>query len=886
MVICFFLVGVLILVPYKSTSYAAPVITPLGQYALPDGSPARIATGSDGKLYVTSLSRGLVAIYSNNGLLLSGMRSLKSPLGIAVDDFGNMYISDVKKNSVGVYTGAGELLYELGAGDGEFGLPNDIAVSHFGRVYVTDSTAHVVKVYSTAGSYLSSFGAGLLSYPTGIAVYDADGETNGEVFVIDLNNNNIRVYDLNGTLKRSIRGGGGMMGGGALLRPLGLAVDNSNLYVADAFYSIVAVFDKNSGVKTASIGTYGSGSNEYKTPIDLVIDPDNKMFITNYGNNRLEVLGLDSFSGLQIEPSSLSFTVYQGGEPVTHSIQVSAIGTDVSWTAVASHPLLSLSATSGTTPAMVDVTVTPGNVSLGIYNEEITFITASGTEAVLPVVVEVKKPELFVSPQSLSFVYQLKSDVIPTDSVLITATATGISWNAFSSSPLLTIDKTAGITPDSLHVSFADAIRNLAPGDYDTQITVDAGDVIGSPAVITVHLTVIKKGKIRVQTNLADAVFSIAGPERFTGTGTDWTAENAPEGSYSITFSHVSGYRKPLAQSFTITTGAVTEVTGIYTKKSLATHLVAGSNDPSGGILRILTIEGVPVLTLVPFDNPSVVKVATGDLDGDGIDEIIVTNGKNIIKVFSADGLEIASHTFNLIGAFANLEITTADIDQDGKAEILAAFKGFIMAFRLNRNTIEAYRYIMYGGETVTLAAGDVNGDGRKEMLVASNSEIRAYTMNPAKILWSRPLQEQTAIKRFDTMNPYMFIWNSLPEKQGIPHIAAGDLNDDGIDEVCIASGSAPANVPAVRCLQGDGTDNGIAFDAFGEYNYAHGASVALGDFDGEGRDELAAGAGPHPVNEPLITIFDADSPFIVRTIQAFGGFYGVNVSFGRFGRE
>ena len=220
-----------------------PIINPVDIYAVSSGSPAGIAAGTEGKIYVTDPMNGLVNVFSNNGLSLGSLHSGSSPLGITADQTGNLYVSDLKDKNVGIYDPNGNFILKLGSGDGEFVFPNYMAVSGAGKVYVTDSKANMVKIYSTLnGVQAGSFGAGLLNFPTGIAVDD----NTGEVFVIDHNNLYVRVYGLTGNLIRSIRFNTSALSN-KILAPLGIALDSTRIYVTDAFHSVIAVFDRGNG---------------------------------------------------------------------------------------------------------------------------------------------------------------------------------------------------------------------------------------------------------------------------------------------------------------------------------------------------------------------------------------------------------------------------------------------------------------------------------------------------------------------------------------------------------------------------------------------------------------------------------------------------------------
>ncbi len=279
-----------------------PLATSLGNYTESLQAPARVATDSEGRLYVTEPKAGQVVVFDAFGRHVATRGGFARPLGIAIDPQGNIYLAEEASGSVSVFNPQWSFLYKLGIGDGEFQLPNHIAVgpvSSGQRIYVSDSKANAIKVYAGA-ALTSQFGSagqgdGQFDFPTGICV-----STNGEAFVVDQNNDRCQVFNSGGTFLRAFNLGASNPSG----RSQAAFLDKTGrLYVADTFQGMVKVFDAETGGILSTVGAFGAFPGQLASPAGLVLDPFNRLFITSANSRRVELYGLDAFLHLTTQPA-------------------------------------------------------------------------------------------------------------------------------------------------------------------------------------------------------------------------------------------------------------------------------------------------------------------------------------------------------------------------------------------------------------------------------------------------------------------------------------------------------------------------------------------------------------------------------------------------------
>jgi sugar lactone lactonase YvrE len=842
--------------------------------------PIRVAVDSQGNLYVTEASKNLVVIFDNKRQYVKSF-SVPYPVGIAVDPAGKIYVGSGAsgkktgyKNSVTIYNADLTLAGKLGAGEGEVGYPNDIAAGTDGKIYVADTINHVIKVYDPASGAKFSFGgpgstSGRFKRPVGVAVSDTAGAA-GEIYVADrpvvstasgpTDGARIQVFDKNGQFLRSFGQFGTLIG--QITSPVGISVDKAGLlYVTDSYQNVVHVLNPADGSPVGAGGLYDPAKPMYN-PMGVLVTGNGLVYVVSLrgeGNKgRIDVYALDGSVTMEVNPLSLTFvgTQYAGNpDPQTIVIANTGSGT-LNWSATVDQDWIILGKQDPVGPRSAGGLAVGVNISafgVGTYKGTITIDSGFGQKQAVGVTLSVVQPPILnISNGWLTFAAKKGTNPAAQGITLGVDNLTGpVNWGIASDSPAwLAVSPASGTISAAALTAAATVSVNttgLKAGSYSGLLNVTAPGAIGTGSKVTVSLTVTPSTKINVNTNRPEAKFSITGPATYSGSGAAWSVEDVPAGDYTVTFDAVAGYKKPLPQAKSLAGDGEVTFSGNYAswqelaaKKNIV--VAKGPGVKNDALVKAYKNSGNPVaFDLVALSTRFGANVAVGDIDGDGVAELIVGAGDGAtnpatVRVFKNDKTQVLE--FVPFGALNGARVAAADLNGDGRAEIIVspaggsdnAGKVAVFTFdpaqkKMVATGIEftAYAYA-YGAN---IAVADLDGTGKPVIVTAPGFGKQ----NPALVkLWKLDTTSQVGSWTATLLKDI-----SLGGAYGAT-VAAGDIDGDGKDEVIVGTSGDNAMVTVIRA---DGSRSG--FKAFDKYS----VNVAAADLDGDGTAEIITATGP-----------------------------------------
>ncbi len=279
-------------------------------------------------------------------------------------------------------------------------------------------------------------------------------------------------------------------------------------------------------------------------------------------------------------------------------------------------------------------------------------------------------------------------------------------------------------------------------------------------------------------------------------TGVVRVTDAHPAGTYTVTVTAFDGGGATATKTFTLT--VATPVTCNPVRFAAAANFGAG-------------------------DFP--ISVAVGDFNGDGKQDLAVANEfSDNVSILLGDGAGNFSAPANFGAGDNPFSVAVGDFNGDGKQDLAVANQesnNVSILLGDGDGTFSAPTNFGAGSAPYSVAVGDFNGDGKQDLAVADGGS------DAVSIL----LGDGTG----NFSGPTNFSAGYNPDS-----VAVGDFNGDGKQDLAVANpcnGSCDSS-GSVSILLGDGAGN---FSAPTSFIVSIGAgSVAVGDFNGDGNQDLA----------------------------------------------
>lgn len=285
-----------------------------------------------------------------------------------------------------------------------------------------------------------------------------------------------------------------------------------------------------------------------------------------------------------------------------------------------------------------------------------------------------------------------------------------------------------------------------------------------------------------------------------------------------------------------------------YPNGTLAIHK---NNTTPGTAITVTSFpSGVQSLT-----NQLPIGLTSGDIDGDGKSDIVLaelapTSPALVSKLSIFKNTAIPSKIDK--GSFpyrvnfdatqdANADVEVADLDGDGKLDVVLVRPGFVSIYRntsqvgaINSATLAPRIDLVIGQNSTSyakLAVADLDLDGKKDIII-SNGDL-----NSISIIKNNCVPGLISPSSFDSK--FEITTGNKPER-----IAIGDLNGDGKPDLAVANNQS-SNVSVFKNLTTSSSNGRTQFDAssfelVGNLTAGSGtAGVAIADFDLDGKSDI-----------------------------------------------
>ncbi len=756
------------------------------------------------KVYVADSAANAVRIYDiNSKALLMSITSVSAPAAVAVSATGDVVVLDRPSVVLGdgatlgsrgqVFASDGSLkatLFSNGpldSGAAVVSAPGGAAVDGQGRIYVSDASGGELQVYDATGAYLGRFdlaaitqngqadgmaigtdGRLLVAEPGAVAVLGVDAYTALNVTPAALDFSSVGCSSSTGSQNLYIANNGS----GSLAWTLS---SDSAWIVPDATSGSI------NGSGTDSVGvslnTTGLTAGSHTGHI-TVSGPGASVRVAVTVNVASSVGISASPKAINLGANSVSSTT----APLTLTL-----GTDASWTATADQGWVQISPASGTTSGTMNVSANSAGMATGIYTANITIAAGCSADTV----------------------------VVPVKLTVVVGAAINVTTNVAGAS--YTITGPNGTMTGSGSKSFT-----VGAGTYTVAFNAVKGYKTPAPVTQTLAdggaLSVNGTYQSMKQTNQI-IVSEGVGPCAATQTIKAFSAKGIQQAAYAVVDYCVGD----------TTTGYTTSAGIMNTSNPDLTADLIVANVDGDGTNAYKDTGMADFDTYIAAFSGNTGSVATADFDLDGLSDIVLgdaPDGSGEYAVYSPTSSGSDTYVNQFDGTYdsgcgtAGTSVAAGDVDGDGIPEIITA-----CASGANTTPEAIISWVDTSGgpgswtvsssdavdlgptvDGVQLAVGDVDGLGMP-LIIAST--VPSTHKNSALI---QMLTSDNVVKHHFTVSS----GNNAAKGKNVS-IAAGDVNGDAKAEVVIGQPNTTANAKVtILQIKGNSGKSLKSFKPFG----------------------------------------------------------------------
>lgn len=270
------------------------------------------------------------------------------------------------------------------------------------------------------------------------------------------------------------------------------------------------------------------------------------------------------------------------------------------------------------------------------------------------------------------------------------------------------------------------------------------------------------------------------------------------------------------------------------------------------------------------------VEVATGDVDGDGIDEIITGTGDGAVaevRVFELDGTQIGNWFPYSATSTTGVRVGTADTDKDGIYEVVTVpgpgATPLVRRFTKNGSHLGTDFYALDGKFKggAFISGVDFDGNGKDELAIGAGpgggAQVTVNNPNTGEI------------------KANFFAYDQYTFKGGI-RVSRADTDGQGGEEVVAVPAVGTSHTQMFSRVPGAVNQLNPGFFAY-DTAYTSGFNISALDITQDGQDELAIGTGPGMYSE--VALYDKTGETLLALAYPFDAFVGAHVAGGYFGQ-